>query len=205
MTKIFLDACVLVPIGLTNVILTAAEHNLTQPYWSPAVVDEAVRAISDIRPGLGEDRIRRRFTAMDAAFPGASVTAGTSTLNDYDFPDPDDKHVVAAALVASAQTIVTANTKDFPKPLMHRLGLSVMTPDELLLALLDEDAEAMTSVVVEVAEALQNPKRTTDDLLISLHLAGAPRFSAEVRGLHKLDGLLLDTDERLAARTAARR
>ena len=205
MIKIFLDACVLAPIGLTNVILTAAERNLVQPYWSPAVVEEAVGAISDIRPGLGEDRIRRRFTAMNSAFPGASVPADMSMLDDYYFPDPDDKHVVAAALVASAQTIVTANTKDFPKPLMHRLGLSVMTPDELLLALLDDDPETMTSVIVEVAEALQTPKRTTDDILVSLHLAGAPRFAAKVRGLLKLDGLLLDTDERLAARNAARR
>ena len=179
MTKIFLDACVLVPIGLTNVILAAAEHNLTQPYWSPAVVEEAVRAISDIRLGLGEDRIRRRFTAMDLAFPGASVPADTSTLDDYDFPDPDDKHVAAAALAAGAQTIVTANTKDFPNPLMHRLGLSVMTPDELLLVLLDDDPEAMTSVVVEVAEALNNPARTVEDILVSLRLAGAPRFAAK--------------------------
>ena len=111
MTKIFLDACVLVPIGLTNVILTAAEHSLTQPYWSPSVVEEAVRAIVENRPGLAEDRIRRRFTAMDAAFPGASVSAETSMLDDYDFPDPCDKHVAAGALAAGAQSLVGLDSR----------------------------------------------------------------------------------------------
>jgi len=200
MIKIFLDACVLVPISLTNVIRTAAEHDLVQPYWPSTVVEEAVLAIAEMRPGLGEDRIRRRFTAMNSAFPGASVTAGTSTLDDYYFPDPDDKHVAAAAMAAGAQTVVTANTKDFPKPLIHRLGLSVMTPDDLLLALLEDDTEAMTSVVVEITEALNNPARTKDDILVSLRLAGAPRFATKVRGLLKLDGLLLDTDERFVVR-----
>ena len=181
MTKIFLDACVLVPIGSTNVILTAAEHNLTQPYWSPAVVDEAVRAIADSRPGLDDVRIRRRFTAMDSVFPGASVPPDMSTLDGYDFPDPDDKHVVAAALAADAQTIVTANTKDFPKPLMREFALTVMTPDDLLLSLLDEDTATMTSVIVEVAEALNNPARTAEDILVSLRLAGTPRFADRAR------------------------
>jgi len=56
MILVFLDACVLVPIGLTNVILTASEHDLLQPYWSPTVVDEAVRqraAQMEADPTLG--------------------------------------------------------------------------------------------------------------------------------------------------------
>jgi predicted nucleic acid-binding protein len=181
MTAVFLDACVLVPITLTNVILTAAEAGLVRPHWSAEVVEEAVEAILEIRPGLAEDRIRRRFAAMNAAFEGASVSGDPAALDGTGFPDPDDLHVVAAAIAAEARMIVTANIRDFPSHVLAVLGLNVVSPDQLLLGLLEEDAEATVNVVVEVATALRNPQRTIEDLLASLSLAGARRFAAEVR------------------------
>ena len=183
MITAFLDACVLVPISLTNVILTAAEHGLIQPYWSPTVEDEAVKAIQEVRPALNEDRIRARFDAMDDAFEGACISGDPSTMNKHHFPDPDDKHVAAAAISAGASIIVTANLRDFPGPLMDKLGLTIMTPDELLQMLLAEDPELMVSVIVEVADALQSPTQTPNDILTALRLAGAPRFAVETRDL----------------------
>ncbi|MCL1837964.1 MAG: PIN domain-containing protein [Propionibacteriaceae bacterium] len=183
MIIVFLDACVLVPITLTNVILTAADYGLLQPCWSPEVIEEAVEAIMEIRLDLSEERIRRRFAAMNEAFEGARTSGNPAMLDGHSFPDPDDQHVVAAAVGAGAAVIVTANIRDFPKPLLAELGLAVMSPDELLLELLKAQTEAMVNVVTKVAAALRNPSKTPEDILEALTLAGAPGFAASVRSL----------------------
>lgn len=187
MISVFLDACVLVPVTLTNVILTAAENGLVRPYWSHEVVEEAVDAIREVRPNLSEDRVRRRFVAMDAAFEGASVSGDPSTLDGRGLPDVDDQHVVAAAIAAGASVIVTANIRDFPKAVMASLGMSVLSPDDFLLRLAEADGEAMVNVVARVAETLRNPERAPEDILVALELSGARRFAFEIRRLLTTD------------------
>ena len=183
MTAVFLDACVLVPITLTNVILTAGEDGLLQPFWSPEVIEEAGAAIKDVHPSLAEDRLRRRFAAMDLAFGEASVTGNPADVDGCGLPDPDDRHVVAAGIAAGARIIVTANVRDFPDTVMAALGIQIKSPYELLVGLLEEDRQALLASVRKVAAALRNPKRTLEDVLIGLELAGAPRFAAQVRDL----------------------
>jgi hypothetical protein len=161
--------------------MTAVEDGLVQPHWSPTVVEEAVDAIREVRPRLGEERIRRRFAAMDAAFEGASAPGDPASLGARGFPDPGDRHVVAAAVAAGATVVVTANIRDFPEVLMAEFGLAVMSPDEFLLGLLGQEEAAMTAVVVKVAAALRNPERSPGDILAALALAGAPGFAARVR------------------------
>ncbi|MBB1571154.1 MAG: PIN domain-containing protein [Propionibacteriaceae bacterium] len=185
MTVVFLDACVLVPITLTNVLLTAAEDSLLQPHWSPEVLEEAIIAINEIRPHLNETQIHRRFSAMDAAFPGASVAGDPSRLDHREFPDPDDRHVVAAAMAAGVEIIVTANIRDFPTTLMNTLGLIVMSPDELLLKLLAENKTAVLEVMLKVASTLRSPQQSIEELLVALKRAGAPSFAEKARRLLK--------------------
>jgi len=68
---------------------------------------------------------------MDAAFPDAMISI-IAPLTWPELPDPNDAHVVAAALVARADVIVTNNTRDFPEPLMATLGMVVQSADEFL-------------------------------------------------------------------------
>lgn len=183
MRTVFLDDCVLVPITLTNVILTAADHGLLKPCWSPEVIEEAVEAICRVRPGLDEKRIRHRFAAMDRAFEGSSVSGDPSVLDGWVSPDPDDLHVIASAIAAEADVIVTANVRDFPKAVMAGLGLLVMSPDELLLGLLEDNQEEVIHCVVEMAAASYHPQRTPREILMALELSGVPNFAAEARRL----------------------
>lgn len=92
-----LDACVLVPIALTDTLLRLAEADLYRPLWSTAILDEMVAALEYVHPDMRDGRARRRATAMADAFEDACVAGWEPLLEGLDLPDPDDRHVVAAA------------------------------------------------------------------------------------------------------------
>ena len=121
---------------------------------------------------------------MQSAFEDATVTGweplvGGIVLGD----DPDDRHVVAAALTGGAGAVVTANMRDFPDGAMRALGLHVVGPDDFLLDLADLHPPAMVDVICSQARATEHPPLTPDEVLDRLGRAGAPRFAASMRGL----------------------
>ncbi|WP_415505180.1 PIN domain-containing protein, partial [Actinomyces slackii] len=94
-----LDACVLVPVTLADTLLRLAEDGLYRPLWSTRIIAETVHAIEQVHPQLPIDAIQRRAAAMDAAFSDASVTGWEALEPAISLPDPDDRHVVAAAIM----------------------------------------------------------------------------------------------------------
>ena len=181
MTVVFLDANVLVPITLTNVLLTANEEGLFQAHWSPEVVEEAVDAIADIRPGIPEASIRRRFDAMNSAFEDGLVSGDSKVLASLNLPDPDDRHVVAAAIAAEATIILTENLKDFPEAVLKPFGLVAMTPDQFLSSLLKENGSIVADVIRRVAQTLVRPPRSVEDILIALERTHVTQFARDFR------------------------
>jgi len=97
----FLDACVLVPVSLTDTLLRLADRDLFRPLWSQPVLDEATDALSHVRPAELAG-MHRRVAAMNAHFPDALVQGWESLVTGIVLPDPDDRHVVAAALRGGA-------------------------------------------------------------------------------------------------------
>lgn len=109
--KVVLDACVLYPFTVRDVLLEAAAQGFYQACWSETILGEALRnLISDGR--MTGDNAAKLVAVMRRAFPEAQVT-------DYEalIPamrnDEKDRHVAAAAVRAGAQVIVTSNTRDF--------------------------------------------------------------------------------------------
>ncbi len=119
-----LDACVLVPVALADTLLRVAERELYRPQWSTRILDEAADAIVEIHPDLAPDVVAKRFTAMNAAFEDALVQGWEALEASIALPDPDDRHVVAAAMRGRADAIVTANVRDFPDEILEPLGIA---------------------------------------------------------------------------------
>lgn len=121
--KVVLDACVLYPFTVRDVLLQAAAQGFYQVYWSETILDEALRnLISDGR--MTEDNAAKLVAAMRRAFPEAQVTDHEALIPAMR-NDEKDRHVAAAAVKAGAQVIVTSNTRDFydlPS------GIDVQTP-----------------------------------------------------------------------------
>lgn len=180
---VLLDACVLVPIALADTLLRIAERELYRPLWSDRILGEAADAVAEIHPAVSPGAVAKRFTAMSEAFEDASVTGWESLESSVDLPDPDDRHVVAAAIRGGADAIVTANLRDFPLDELARLGLVAIDPDTFLLDQLDLAPRLVLDVLQEQAAHTRNPSLTPVDLLARLDRCGVPAFADEVRRL----------------------
>lgn len=130
--KVVLDANVLYPFTLRDTLLRAAAAGLFQAYWSEEILDEATRNLVDHGVMHAAQAARLR-AAMANAFPEALVS-GHEHLTAGLKSDEKDRHVVAAAVKAGAQVIVTANLADF-RHLPE--GIEAQSPDEFLTNLFD--------------------------------------------------------------------
>ena len=80
-------------------------------------------------------------------------------------PDPDDRHVLAAAIRCGASVIVTFNERDFPNDLLAPYGIESQHPDEFVDNLLDLDAAAVVSAAQRQRAQLKHPPIEVDRYL----------------------------------------
>jgi predicted nucleic acid-binding protein len=178
---VVLDACVLVPIALADTLLRIAERELYRPLWSERILDEATDAVLEVHPALEARSIERRFTAMRETFGDACVDGWEAVELDLVLPDPDDRHVVAAAVRGKADAIVTANLPDFPVDDLKALDLEVIHPNEFLLDQLDLAPRLVIDVLREQAAHAHRPPLDPIDLLVRLARCGVEGFADEAR------------------------
>src|SRR5271170_185943 len=105
-----LDACVLVPMALCDLLLRLAEEPaMYRPLWSEQILTEMTKALRTKLHRSSEQAAWRR-QKMKEAFPEAMVAVPSALLKAVEcIPDKDDRHVLAAAIVAHANAIVTQN------------------------------------------------------------------------------------------------
>ena len=176
---VVLDACVLVPVALVDTLLRIAERDLYRPLWSGRIVAEATDAIAEIHPNIPPEQIARRFVAMDETFDDARVDGWENLEQTVTLPDPDDRHVVAAAVRGRADAIVTANVRDYPSDVLEPLHIEVIHPDDFLLDQLDLAPRIVLNVLREQAAHTRRPALTAVDLIARLARAGVPGFADE--------------------------
>ena len=154
---VVLDACVLVPVALADTLLRIAERDLYRPLWSARIVAEAIDAVVEIHPDIPPEQVQRRFTAMDHAFEDARVDGWENLEATVTLRDPDDRHVVAAAVRGRADAIVTANVRDYPPEILGPLQIEIIHPDDFLLDQLDFAPRIVLDVLREQADTPGNP------------------------------------------------
>jgi hypothetical protein len=173
-----LDACALVPYKLTSVLLAFAEADLFKPAWSERILEETTRALVD-KLGRPPDKIAKRMGAMRRAFPEAEV-AGFEPLEPSLGCDHKDRHVLAAAIAAGAEHVVTFNLRDFPDTACKPHGVRAVHPDVFLLDLLTGSPAEAAAALEECAAGLANPVMTPRQVLSQVADA-APGFSDAMR------------------------
>ncbi len=151
--------------------------------WTDEILDEVFANILVERPDLDSTRLHRTRVLMNNAVRDVLVDGHAPLIDALVLPDPDDRHVLAAAIRCGAQCIVTRNLRDFPSESLTAFGVEAIHPDEFVLDLIDLAPEIVLRVLQEQAAALRNPPVTLDVLLVKLERNGLVRSMAEVRGL----------------------
>ncbi|MEM7643084.1 MAG: PIN domain-containing protein [Pseudomonadota bacterium] len=172
--KVFLDACVLYPTVLREILLGCARAGLYRPLWSPRVLEEWARAARKI-PG-GETIARGEIAALRAGWPMAEVAPGAGTMARLWLPDPDDVHVLAAASDGGADLLVTFNLRDFPKRDVAAEGIAAQGPDAFLMDLWLRDAAAVARVVETVRGTAETLSGEPQEVRALLKRARVPRL-----------------------------
>lgn len=144
-----LDACVLYPTVLREILIGCAGAGLYEPLFSERILREWVRATAKLGPSApviaeGEAALLR------SRFPRAIVREQPGIEARIQLPDPNDVHVLAVAIAGHADCIVTFNAQDFPRHLLAEEGLDRRDPDGFLWEMHSRAPEAVTGVVADV-------------------------------------------------------
>lgn len=161
--KILLDACVLFPTVLREILLAAADEGLFEPLWSARILEEWARAARKIGP-TGEAQARAEIALLAARFPKSSIRVNDGTQARLWLPDPNDIHVLAAAIDGHADMLITLNIKDFPRADLFAEGIARETPDALLYDLWLTQPDAIERAVTRVHAEAARLEGTAIDL-----------------------------------------
>ena len=175
-----LDANVLYPARLRDLLIRLDIAGLYQARWSEQILDECFQNLVEDRPDLADGRLDRTRERMKVALPDAMVTDHEHLIDARDLPDPDDEHVLAAAIKAGATHLVTNNLDDFPAEKVPD-GLIVVSADAFVTELAEEDIETVLVVVETQAGQLRHPPMTTTELLDGLEEVDLVGFVRRVR------------------------
>ncbi|WP_068878793.1 MULTISPECIES: PIN domain-containing protein [unclassified Phenylobacterium] len=175
------DACVLYPFQLRNLLVQLAADRLVDARWSDDIHDEWIRNLLKKEPRLTRERLERTRDLMNSALPNATVTGYAARIPGISLRDPDDRHVVAAAVEGGAQVIVTWNVRDFPVAELKKHGLRKLNPDAFLMELHAAHPDAVASSVENARRNLTASKIAAADYLTVLERQKLKRFTAILR------------------------
>ncbi|WP_305787764.1 PIN domain-containing protein [Symbioplanes lichenis] len=173
-----LDTCVLFPSTLCDTLLRIASTRTFRPLWSADIMTELHRSL--VKKGLAADRADRRIGHMNRFFPDAMVS-GYESLVGQMTNDPKDRHVLAAAVRAGAEVIVTFNLGDFRTTDLAPYDVEAVSPDDFLLDQLDLYPAVTIRALEAQAAAHRREPKTVPGILAALERCGLPGFAAEVR------------------------
>ena len=168
----FLDASVLYPAPLRDLLLELAVSDLFRARWTARVHDEWTRALLRSRPDLTAERLERTRRLMDAHVRDVLVTGFEDLVPFLELPDPGDRHVLAAAIRAEADIIVTANLKDFPASSLAPHGLKAEHPDAFLVRLCGRWPFRFVEALHRVRGRLRHPPLSRDEHFRTLRRSG---------------------------------
>ena len=147
--RVLIDACVLFPTVMREVVLGCAKAELFEVRWSDRILEEWARATIKLGPEA-EVFARGEIAVLCAQFPKAIVPMNPGLEQRLWLPDANDIHVLAAAVAGSCDTIMTINAKDFPRNLLAEEGISRVDPDNFLMGHLANHEDIVRGVCEQV-------------------------------------------------------
>jgi predicted nucleic acid-binding protein len=175
------DANVLYPNLLRDVLIRVAQRGLVRARWTEMILDEVFINLRANRPHLDPERMSRTRELMNASIRDVLIEGYEPLVEAITLPDPNDRHVVAAAIRAHAQMIVTTNLRDFPAAQLEKWDIEAKHPDDFLVDQFHLDAIALHVIVQQIADDTVRPPLTFGDVLDGLERCGVTQATALLR------------------------
>jgi predicted nucleic acid-binding protein len=175
------DANILYRAPLRDLLIRLAQAGLVRARWTETIHNEWIRNVLKDNPQISPERLARTRTLMNEAVRDCLVTGYEDLIDSVMLPDPDDRHVVAAAIRAGAEIIVTYNLRDFPAESLGRFDIEALHPDDFLVGLIGLTPGAVCAAVKRQRESLRNPPKTAEELLITLESQALTQAVARLR------------------------
>lgn len=181
-----LDACVLYPAPLRDLLLSLAAEGVFGARWTNQIQDEWIRNLSAKRPDLPPAALARTVSLMHQAIDDCLITNFEYLIDSLSLPDPDDRHVLAAAIVGHADAIVTFNLKDFPDANTSAHGIEILHPDDFIVAQYDLKPIKILSIVKALRQRLKKPPMSAEDVISIYEQQGLPQTCKLLRAAIEL-------------------
>lgn len=173
--SVVIDSCVLAEASVADLFLRLAEEpRLLLPKWTEQIWDEVDRTCL-VKLGWSPDLIARRREQVTSFFPEAMVRGHEGLEIKLD-NDHGDRHVLAAAIHAKAETIVTTNLRHFPPVSLEPWEIAAVHPGTYLITLFEHDR----AVVVDKLYRIANDRQKTIDVTLGRLAWTVPVFSRHV-------------------------
>jgi predicted nucleic acid-binding protein len=177
------DANVLYPAPLRDLLMYLAMTDLFAARWSNDIHEEWIAGVLRNRPDLSRERLERTRSFMDKSVRDGLVTGYEPLIPTLTLPDPNDRHVLAAAIHTGADVIVTMNLKDFPESVLSRYDLVAEHPDEFVMRLIRLDGDEVLRAMNLQQQGLRKPAKTMTEFVETLEQQGLKKVTAWLRNI----------------------
>ena len=175
MKRILLDACVLYPTVMREILLGAAGAGLFQPLWSARILEEWARAVARNLPDQA-DVARVEIALLRAGWPDAEVVPDPALEAELYLPDQSDLHVLAAAISGNAEILLTLNRGDFPTRTLGARGILRRDPYWLIMDFWHDQPQPVAAVCEAVRARAELLSGQPQEIRALLKKAGLPRL-----------------------------
>jgi predicted nucleic acid-binding protein len=179
--RVIIDACVWHSAFVRHVLRHLAIEGLFEPHWTARIESEWMQSVCKARPQIPLERLIQVRDRFRAEFPSGLLSIRLPRRTLPPLPDPNDAHVVEAALACKAEVICTLDDWGFPPEILRRLGIEALSPDELVCRLIEWEPARCRVSLNDHRTALRSPAMSRHEYLLSMSRAGLRRGAVALR------------------------
>lgn len=161
-------------------LLSFAHEGLFRARFTDDIMDEWTRTLICLKPHL-ETSVGQQEAMIREVFDECFVTGYQPIIPSLKLPCPGDRHVLAAAIRASAQVIVTENRRDFPAAVLEEYGIETFGADDMLVSTYELYPSEAARALSRVRKRYRTPAMTASEFLFDLTKSGLPKLAATLR------------------------
>lgn len=180
--KVVFDTNCLYSFHLRDLCLSLAEFEIIEFFWSAHIKQELADSLLTNNK-VSSQQVNGLIQIISSAFPDAEIRNYENLIGKLNCRDVDDEHVLAAAVAAQADFLVTFNTKDFPRDSLKIFGVEIISPDDFLVNLVNLYQNKILKISTATFSKYQSPALNLGNYAQILKNAGCPKFAAILNNL----------------------